>query len=85
MTTIDQCLVKQPLVWIEKPVSGWKYRQDAARYEAEIGEGKPPYVIRVRVTKGKTFFIVSRGAGHHATVRSLDRAKAIAQANYDQK
>jgi hypothetical protein len=73
------------LTWVEKPVPNRYGGSDTNRYEAEIGEGKPPYVIRMRVTKGNTFFVVSRGAQHYTTVRSLDRAKAIAQAHNDKR
>jgi len=68
------------LIWTEVPVPRRYSSSDTARYQAAIGEGKPPYLIRVRITNGKTFFIVSRGMQHYATVRSLDRAKAIAEA-----
>jgi len=77
------------LTWIEKPVKRL-YGQlsdemDAAHYEAELGDGKPPYFIRMRMTKDKTFFIVSRGAQHYTTVRSLEKAKAVAEANYESR
>jgi len=66
------------LVWEETTKS---LRGDRC-YQAEIGEGRPPYVIRLRVTNGKTYFIVGRGAQHYATAGSLERAKAIAEADW---
>jgi hypothetical protein len=75
------------LIWIKKPAllhpPGHWWDPDCARYEAEIGDGKPPYCIRVRTTKGKTFFIV--GAQHYTVLRSFEKAKAFAQANYDER
>jgi len=75
------------LTWTEKPAllhpRGHWWDPDCARYETEIGDGKPPYCIRVRTIKGRTFFIVSRGAQHYTTVRSFEKAKAFAEANYD--
>jgi len=72
------------LVWIEKPVRRLygQLSADAAHYQADFSEGKPPYLIRKRITKGKTFFIVSCGLQHYATVRSLERAQVIAEADY---
>src|SRR5262249_4516074 len=79
--------VMSKLTWIEKPAllhpRGHWADPDCALYEAEIGDGKPPYCIRVRTAKGKTFDIVSRGAQHYAVVRSLEKAKAFAEANSD--
>jgi len=74
------------LTWVEKPVKRLygQLKLDTAHYEAEFGDGNAPYFIRVRVTNGKTFFIVSRGMQHYTTVRSLERAKAVAEANYEQ-
>jgi hypothetical protein len=75
------------LTWIEKPAlihpPNHRLEPDTARYEAEIGNDKPPYRIRVHTTKGKTFFVVSRGSQYYTTVRSLEKAKAFAEANYE--
>src|SRR5262249_7552584 len=75
------------LTWIEKPAllhpRGHGWAPVCARYEAESGDGNPPYCIRVRTIKGKTFFIVSPGMQHYTTVRSFEKAKAFAEANYE--
>jgi hypothetical protein len=70
------------LTWIERPITS-KWLGDRACYEAEFGQGRPPYRIRERVTNGKTFFMIGRGMQHYTTVRSLERAKAFAEADYE--
>src|SRR5215831_16306988 len=81
--------VMSKLTWIEKPAllhpRGHWADPDCALYEAEIGDGKPPYCIRVRTVKGKTFFIVSHGARHYTVVRSFEKAKAFVEANCNRR
>jgi hypothetical protein len=67
------------LNWTLEKLSLRQYGRDTARYTAASDDGLQPFVIRVRVTKGKCFFVLSQGAQHYTTMRSLERAKAVAQ------
>jgi hypothetical protein len=75
------------LAWIENPaplhspVHWWDEHSDCKRYEAEIGDGNPPYCIRARMIRGTTFFIVSRSTKHYTIKRSLAEAEAFAGAH----
>jgi hypothetical protein len=78
------------LDWKLEKLSFDQFGRDTARYSAATGDGRQPFLIRVRVTKDKTtkklktFFVVFQGAQHYTTVRSLERAKAVAQKIHDQ-
>jgi hypothetical protein len=77
------------LNWKLEKLSLHQFGRDTARYSAASGDGRQPFMIRVRVTRDKTakklktFFVVSQGAQHYTTVRSLERAKAVAQKIHD--
>jgi hypothetical protein len=77
------------LNWKLEKLAFDQYGPDTARYSAATGDRRQPFVIRVSVTRDKTtkkikpFFVVSRGAQHYTTVRSLERAKAVAQKIHD--
>src|SRR5262249_52000290 len=81
--------VMSRLTWVKTPaplpppIHWWASSPDCVRYEAKIGDGNPPYCIRERTIRGKTFFIVSHGKQHRAILRSIEKAKAFAEANYE--